>query len=141
MPCNRVDLGGGYSAIVCSGRPRAKPCAYCRKPSTRLCDAPQEAPRTGTCDRPMCDGCTFREEPERDLCRQHRPASVTERPAMRMPFGKYGPKHYPPDGMEIEKVPSDYLRWCLAEWDWNRHRTVLQEIRAQLELRQGDATR
>lgn len=29
----------------------------------------------------------------------------------RMPFGKYGPDHYPPNGVPIYDVPYDYLEW------------------------------
>jgi uncharacterized protein (DUF3820 family) len=31
----------------------------------------------------------------------------------RMPFGKYGPKHYPPAGLPIHELPSEYLGWFL----------------------------
>ena len=29
----------------------------------------------------------------------------------RMPFGKYGPKHYPPRGVPIYDLPLEYLVW------------------------------
>ena len=29
----------------------------------------------------------------------------------RMPFGKYGPKHYPPSGVPIYDLPFEYLEW------------------------------
>ena len=28
-----------------------------------------------------------------------------------MPFGKYGPKHYPPFGMPLHDLPPDYVLW------------------------------
>jgi hypothetical protein len=31
----------------------------------------------------------------------------------RIPFGKYGPAHYPPDGLPIYELPSEYLGWFL----------------------------
>lgn len=31
--------------------------------------------------------------------------------AARMPFGKYGRKEYPPDGVPIHDLPIDYLVW------------------------------
>ena len=29
----------------------------------------------------------------------------------RMPFGKYGPKEYPPSGVPIYDLPFEYLEW------------------------------
>jgi len=29
----------------------------------------------------------------------------------RMPFGRYGPGHYPPDGVPLYELPSEYLQW------------------------------
>lgn len=29
----------------------------------------------------------------------------------RMPFGKYGPQHFPPDGIPIYDIPAEYLGW------------------------------
>ncbi|MES2706421.1 MAG: DUF3820 family protein [Verrucomicrobiota bacterium] len=29
----------------------------------------------------------------------------------RMPFGKYGPQHYPPQGLPIHQLPAEYLMW------------------------------
>ncbi len=28
-----------------------------------------------------------------------------------MPFGKYGPQHYPPDGLPLYDLPAEYLLW------------------------------
>lgn len=28
-----------------------------------------------------------------------------------MPFGKYGPQHYPPKGLPIHQLPAEYLMW------------------------------
>ena len=30
---------------------------------------------------------------------------------MRMPFGKFGPEHYPPLGVPIYDLPAEYLAW------------------------------
>ena len=30
---------------------------------------------------------------------------------MRMPFGKFGPEHYPPHGVPIFDLPAEYLAW------------------------------
>lgn len=29
----------------------------------------------------------------------------------RMPFGKYGPQHYPPHGVPLYDLPAEYLLW------------------------------
>jgi uncharacterized protein len=29
----------------------------------------------------------------------------------RMPYGMFGPKHYPPDGVPIYDLPAEYLAW------------------------------
>jgi len=31
--------------------------------------------------------------------------------ATRMPFGKYGPQHYPPSGVPVMDLPYEYLSW------------------------------
>jgi uncharacterized protein len=30
---------------------------------------------------------------------------------MHMPFGKYGPQHYPPQGLPLYQLPAEYLMW------------------------------
>ncbi|RYD36200.1 MAG: hypothetical protein EOP86_06620, partial [Verrucomicrobiaceae bacterium] len=30
---------------------------------------------------------------------------------MHMPFGKYGPQHYPPNGLPLHQLPAEYLIW------------------------------
>ena len=34
---------------------------------------------------------------------------------MRMPFGKFGPKAFPPDGIPIYDLPAEYLGWFAAK--------------------------
>jgi len=36
---------------------------------------------------------------------------MTEIGRTRMPFGKYGPKDYPPSGVPIYDLPFEYLEW------------------------------
>lgn len=36
---------------------------------------------------------------------------------MKMPFGKYGPKNFPPNGLDICFINSGYLKWLIEE-DW-----------------------
>jgi uncharacterized protein (DUF3820 family) len=38
---------------------------------------------------------------------------------MRMPFGKYGPDHFPPRGIPIYDLPAEYLQW-FAQRGWPR---------------------
>ena len=71
MPCEKVDLGGGSMAIVCSRGRRA--CSYCSSTSSRLCDYPVKEHKSGTCDRPLCERCITRITGDGDLCRAHAP--------------------------------------------------------------------
>ena len=32
-----------------------------------------------------------------------------------MPFGKYGPEHFPPNGLPIDELPWDYLHWFVEK--------------------------
>ncbi len=68
MACEHVELPGGGSAIVC-GR-RANRCA-CGNRATLLCDWKVAGKRSGTCDAPLCDGCTHQPAAEKDLCPAH----------------------------------------------------------------------
>ncbi len=38
-------------------------------------------------------------------------ADLAEIERYRMPFGKYGPKAFPPDGVPLYDLPADYLSW------------------------------
>jgi hypothetical protein len=73
MACRSVGAG----IIVCGPRGRAKKCAYCSRPSSKLCDfpVPDKNPTHGlvskTCDKPLCDQCTRHTEPDIDVCRVH----------------------------------------------------------------------
>jgi hypothetical protein len=56
---------------------------------------------------------------------------------MKMPFGKYGPKHFPPDGVSIEFINSGYLKW-LIDQDFmlkNKDETLLLAIEKELKDR------
>ncbi len=37
--------------------------------------------------------------------------TLTEIGQWTMPFGKYGPEHFPPNGVPIYDLPWDYLHW------------------------------
>ncbi len=47
---------------------------------------------------------------EADLAERMR-ADLEEIGRTRMPFGKYGPQHYPPNGIPIYDIPAEYLGW------------------------------
>ena len=46
-------------------------------------------------------------EADREIFRQ----TLGEIGRYHMPFGKYGPKHYPPKGVPIYDLPVEYLVW------------------------------
>lgn len=68
MPCHGVSIPGGGSAIICTGRRRAKKCA-CGNPAALLCDWKRTG--GGTCDKPICSQCTTSPAPDKDLCPDH----------------------------------------------------------------------
>ena len=73
MPCEKINLGGGGGAIVCTrGRHRNCETPGCRKEGTKLCDYTVTGNgRPGTCDRRMCDSCATRVGANRDWCPPH----------------------------------------------------------------------
>lgn len=74
MTCTRVPLPGGGSAIVCGPRKPAMKCSGCGHPAKRLCDWKTPGHRNGTCDAPVCDACSLKPAPEKDICPAHRSA-------------------------------------------------------------------
>ena len=46
-----------------------------------------------------------------ELLRQWLAADLTEIIQTRMPFGKYGPAHFPPRGVPLYDLPIEYLLW------------------------------
>ncbi len=71
MTCEHVPLPGGGSAIVCSSGRRPK-CSGCGRPARLLCDWKTPGVRTGTCDTPLCERCTHKPAPGKDLCPAHK---------------------------------------------------------------------
>jgi len=57
---------------------------------------------------------------------------------MKLNFGKYGPKNFPPNGISIEFVNSGYLKWLIDE-DWflrdSRNELLCCAIEEELKLR------
>jgi hypothetical protein len=73
-----IKLGDGTTVHVYYGgkRPdKPKKCAFCERPSTRLCDfivsPPQQVTHKRTCDAPMCDEHAQRVGPNKDYCPRH----------------------------------------------------------------------
>lgn len=72
MPCERVKLPTGETAIVCS-RSKTKRCKAegCTQPMQRLCD--WKVSEAKTCDKPLCAFHAY--EPPghegKDLCPEH----------------------------------------------------------------------
>jgi hypothetical protein len=48
-------------------------------------------------------------------------ADLAEIERMRMPFGKFGPAHFPPAGLPICDLPAEYLAW-FAQHGWPKSR-------------------
>lgn len=69
MICARVNIGG-VAAIVCTSRPRRRKCA-CGQPAPLECDWKVPTKKSGTCDAPICAGCTHSPAPGKDLCQKH----------------------------------------------------------------------
>ena len=58
----------------------------------------------------------------------------------KLPFGKYGPKNFPPDGVELCFINSGYLKW-LVDQDWfimERPEAKVLAVEKELELRDKD---
>ncbi len=71
MTCKLIQTEG-ITAIVCGPRGKSKPCHYCHRASSFLCDHPviRKSERT-TCDTPMCESCRNNVQKDVDLCRAH----------------------------------------------------------------------
>lgn len=72
MPCSHVRIEGSDGqvahAIIC-GRRRIRACRKCGGISTRECD--WKLPNGKTCDCPLCERCSTKPAPEKDLCPVH----------------------------------------------------------------------
>src|SRR6266404_2980040 len=60
MKCERVNLGDGTVAIICSRGQRRTRCSTpgCNRQASKLCDFPLAGAKAGkTCDRGLCASC------------------------------------------------------------------------------------
>ena len=64
-----TDESGRVTFFVCGPKKRAKPCAFCGKTSTRLCDGKwvSEGKKT-SCDKPICEAHRTVLPGDRDYC-------------------------------------------------------------------------
>jgi hypothetical protein len=69
MTCQKINLGDGTVAIVCSRSRKAAKCQFCQEPHTRLCDYPVAPGKT--CDAKLCGWHAHRVGPEKDYCPTH----------------------------------------------------------------------
>ncbi|MBC2668737.1 hypothetical protein ACFOON_15285 [Novosphingobium piscinae] len=71
MTCERVTLPGGGHAIVCGSFKRQK--CECGRRATLLCDwkTPNTVRKSQTCDAPLCERCSTKPAPDKDLCSRH----------------------------------------------------------------------
>jgi hypothetical protein len=68
--CERIDLPGGGSALVCGLRAFRKFCA-CGRQADFLCDWKVSARKSGTCDNPICSRHSRQVAPMKHLCPEH----------------------------------------------------------------------
>ncbi|MHA3774290.1 putative quorum-sensing-regulated virulence factor [Verrucomicrobiota bacterium sgz303538] len=67
-------------------------------------------------------------------------AELDEIERTRMPFGKFGPEHFPPMGVSIYDLPVEYLGWFAKKGSWPRGRLgELLKIVHQMKVDGADA--
>lgn len=116
MICERVQIPGGGTGVVCSRGQQQHRCAICGGLATRRCDGPAPiGARRKTCDRWICDGCARHEEPDRDFC----PECVHAREARPVPLLE--------DSVRPRGGPPRHLRELLPDGDAARAGLVLAE--------------
>jgi hypothetical protein len=71
MPCIPFEVNGARGFICTRGQRRRK-CSVCKRPTaSRECDWKKPKKKSGTCDAPLCDRCTFSPAEDKDLCPDH----------------------------------------------------------------------
>lgn len=57
-----------------------------------------------------------------------------------MPFGKFGPEHFPPQGIPIYDLPAEYLAWFASKAGWPKGQLGrLLQIVYQMKVDGSDA--
>lgn len=67
MPCVPFTTPEGGRGIACYATKRCK----CARRATLLCDWKVPTKKTGTCDKGLCDRCTYKPASGKDLCPDH----------------------------------------------------------------------
>lgn len=71
MSCHHYrSPDGTVNAIVCT-KSRSRCCSVCGKRAGILCDFPDAARRSLTCDKPLCRGCARLGPRGQDYCPSH----------------------------------------------------------------------
>lgn len=72
MKCDKVQLPGGVTAIVCGRGQKRHACHYCGNNAGFQCDHPVfRKNKKETCDTWMCESCRNNISENQDLCRPH----------------------------------------------------------------------
>ncbi len=66
----------------------------------------------------MSDFFEKSEEPEPESLSKAMQADWEEIGRTCMPFGKFGPQHFPPNGIPIYDLPVEYLGWFASKAGW-----------------------
>jgi hypothetical protein len=81
MPCIPIQMPGGATAIVCTGRRGRRRCSACKNAWASLeCDFPTPSRKSGTCDKPLCTDCAIKMGEDLDYC-PHHPRETPPEPA------------------------------------------------------------
>jgi uncharacterized protein (DUF3820 family) len=65
----------------------------------------------------------------------HMAADLADIARLRMPFGKFGPEHFPPRGVPIYDLPAEYLQWfsqknCWPTGEFGRLLRIVYQMKA-----------
>lgn len=85
MPCRVIKHYPGVVGLACGPGAKPKPCAFCPRTSSLLCDGP--TPGGKTCDKPICDRCAWRPERDVDFCPACAPMAKAARDEARLDIG------------------------------------------------------
>jgi hypothetical protein len=76
MTCEIDRRPDGVTLIICSrgGGKRQRTTCKCGAPATLACDWRLPPDRKKTCDAPICEKCTTKPAPGKDICPDHKAA-------------------------------------------------------------------
>jgi hypothetical protein len=67
VTCTPFKTPDGATGIICTATRRCK----CGRRATLECDWKMPNKKSGTCDAPLCAGCSTKPAPGKDLCAKH----------------------------------------------------------------------